>query len=49
MQAIEIADIPWNLYVTSDTVRPRGVAFILGAFVLGLMWASFALDILFGI
>ena len=49
MQAIEIADIPWNVYVTSNTVRLRGTAWILGAFVLGLMWASFALDILFGI
>jgi hypothetical protein len=36
------------IHVTSNTVRQRGVAFILGAFVLGLMWASFALEILFG-
>jgi len=37
------------IHVTSNTVRLRGTAWILGAFVLGLMWASFALDILFGI
>jgi hypothetical protein len=37
------------IHVTSNTVRLRGTAWILGAFVLGLMWASFALDIVFGI
>ena len=37
------------IHVTSNTVRVRGTAFILAAFVLGLMWASLALDVLFGI
>jgi hypothetical protein len=37
------------IHVTSNTVRVRGTAFILGAFVLGLMWASFALEVVFGI
>jgi hypothetical protein len=37
------------IHVTTNRVRQRGVAFILGAFVLGLMWAGFGLEILFGI
>ena len=35
-------------HVTTNRVRQRGFAFILGAFVLGIMWASFGLEILFG-
>ena len=37
------------IHVTTNTVRLRGTAFIVGAFVLGLMWASFGLEIVFGI
>ena len=37
------------IHVTSNIVRLRGTVWILGAFVLGLMWASLALDVLFGI
>jgi hypothetical protein len=37
------------IHVTDNHVRRRGLAFILGAIVLAIMWASCMLDILIGI
>jgi hypothetical protein len=37
------------IHVTSNHVRRRGLAFILGAIVLAIMWASYMMDILIGI
>jgi hypothetical protein len=36
------------IHVTSNHVRQRGLAFILGAIVLAIMWASYMMDILIG-
>jgi hypothetical protein len=36
------------IHVTDDDVRRRGLAFILGAIVLAIMWAFFMLDIVVG-
>jgi len=36
------------VHVTDNHVRRRGLAFILGAIVLAIMWASYMMDILVG-
>jgi len=37
------------VHVTDNNVRRRGLAFILGAIVLAIMWGNFIVDILVGI
>jgi hypothetical protein len=37
------------IHVTDNHVRRRGLAYILGAIVLALMWANYMMDILVGI
>jgi hypothetical protein len=37
------------IHVTDNHVRRRGLAFILGAIVLAIMWANYMMDILVGI
>ncbi len=37
------------IHVTDNRVRRRGLAFILGAIVLAIMWAGYILDIVIGI
>jgi len=37
------------IHVTDNNVRRRGLAFILGAIVLAVMWGNFIIDILVGI
>jgi len=37
------------IHVTDNHVRRRGLAFILGAIVLAIMWANYMMDILIGI
>ena len=37
------------VHVTDNNVRRRGLAFILGAVVLAIMWGNFIVDILVGI
>jgi hypothetical protein len=37
------------IHVTDNHVRRRGLAFILGAIVLAIMWANYMMDVLIGI
>jgi hypothetical protein len=37
------------IHVTDNRVRRRGLAFILGAIVLAIMWANYVMDIVVGI
>ena len=37
------------IHVTTNHVRQRGLAYILGAIVLAIMWANYMLDIIIGI
>jgi hypothetical protein len=37
------------IHVTDNHVRRRGLAFILGAIVLAIMWANYMMDIVVGI
>ena len=41
--------LPAAIHVTDDHVRWRGLAFILGAIVLAIMWAFFITDIVVGL
>jgi hypothetical protein len=38
-----------TIHVTDNHVRRRGLAFILGAIVLAIMWANYMMDVLIGI